>query len=125
AGQVFTAVMQAATQFDHFRLPEVFAGYDRSFAGKPVKYPVACNPQAWAAGSIPFMLASVLGLQPDAFNKRLSIRHPHLPDWLDWVKLRKVRIGDAEVELRFERSGAETLAAVTRRHGDIEVSVES
>ena len=48
ANQVFTAIMQAASKFEHFRLPEVFAGHDRGFATKPVKYPVACNPQAWA-----------------------------------------------------------------------------
>jgi glycogen debranching enzyme len=125
AAQVFTAVMQAATEFEHFRLPEVFAGYDRSFASKPVKYPVACNPQAWAAGSIPFMLASLLGLQPDAFNRRLHIRNPHLPDWLHWVKLHHLRVGEAEVDLRYERSAEHTLVAVTRKHGDLEVSVES
>jgi glycogen debranching enzyme len=125
ANQVFTALMQAATKFDHFRLPEVFAGYDRAFASKPVKYPVACNPQAWAAGSIPYMLASVLGLRPDAFNRRLHIQHPHLPDWLQWVTLRHLRIGDAEVDLRYERSGQGTLVAVTRKRGDLLVSVES
>jgi glycogen debranching enzyme len=125
ANQVFTAMMQAATQFRHFRLPEVFAGYDRSVASKPVKYPVACNPQAWAAGSIPYMLASTLGLRPDAFNRRLYIDHPHLPAWLEWVNLRQLRVGEAEVDLRYERSKGQTLVAVTRKHGDVEVSVRS
>jgi len=125
ANQVFTAIMQAATKFEHFRLPEVFAGYDRSFASKPVKYPVACNPQAWAAGSIPYMLASILGLRPDAFNRRLYIDYPQLPPWLDSVMVRQLRVGQAEVDLRYERSEDETLVAVTSKHGDIEVSVES
>jgi len=125
SGQVFTAIMQAATRFEHFRLPEVFAGYDRSLASRPVKYPVACNPQAWAAGSIPYMLASVLGLQPDAFNRRLRIRHPHLPSWLQWVAMRHLRVGEAEVDLRYERSEQQTLVAVTRKRGDLAVSVES
>src|SRR5262249_34511397 len=83
--ELFTAMMQAAARFEHFRLPEVFAGYDRSLASKPVAYPVACNPQAWAAGAMPFMLACALGLEPNAFNRLLRIRAPHLPDWLDWV----------------------------------------
>ena len=125
ANKVFTAVMQAATRFEHFRLPEVFAGYDRSISSTPVKYPVACNPQAWAAGSIPYMLASMLGLQPAGFNRQLRIRNPHLPDWLQWVSIRRVQVADAEVDLRYERSGEGTLVEVIRKRGDLVVSIES
>jgi hypothetical protein len=39
------------------------------------------------------------------------------------VALRHVRVGDGEVDLRYERSDDETLVAVTRKHGDIEVRV--
>src|SRR3712207_7987973 len=39
----------------------------------PVPYPVACRPQAWAAGSIPFLLTSGLGLIGDALDNRLRI----------------------------------------------------
>jgi glycogen debranching enzyme len=125
ANQVFSAIMQAASQFEHFRLPEVFAGYDRGLATRPVNYPVACNPQAWAAGSIPYMLACTLGLQPDAFHARLHVRHPCLPDWLNWVQLRQLRVGQAEVDLHYQRSEQGTLVAVTRRRGDLFVSVEA
>jgi glycogen debranching enzyme len=125
ANQVFTAITEAATKFEHFRLPEVFAGYDRAFASQPVKYPVACNPQAWAAGSVPYMLSSVLGLHPDAFNHRLRIRRPRLPNWLEWVSLRGLRVGQAEVDLEYRRSDPGTLVAVARKQGDLLVNVES
>ena len=125
ANQVFSAITQAATKFEHFRLPEVFAGYDRSFASQPVKYPVACNPQAWAAGAVPLMLNSILGLQPDAFRSRLRVHRPRLPEWLDWVALRGLRIGQAEVDLEYRRSPHGTLVAVTRKQGDLLVSVQS
>lgn len=124
ASQVFTAIMQAATNFEHFRLPEVFAGYGRSVSGRPIKYPVACNPQAWAAGSIPYMLVSMLGLHPDALHGRLDIRRPHLPDWLQWVAVRHLRVGGAEVDLRYERSDRQTLVAVERKRGELTVRVE-
>jgi glycogen debranching enzyme len=103
----------------------VFAGFDRSYASSPVQYPVACNPQAWAAGTVPSMLTSVLGLQPDAFAHRLRIRKPHLPAQLSWVELRDLRVGDAQVNLRYERSGATTLVAVTKRRGDLDVTIET
>jgi hypothetical protein len=112
AATVFTAIVQAAAQFEHFRLPEVFAGYDKSHASRPVAYPVACNPQAWSAGAVPYMLASSLGLRPDAWNHRLRIVRPHLPSWLREVTVRGLRVGQAEVELHFERTPRGTLVAL-------------
>jgi glycogen debranching enzyme len=124
ANRIFTGLMEAAAKFEHFRLPETFAGYDRDLSNQPVQYPVACNPQAWAAGTIPYMLQAALGLQPDAFNRRLRVVQPHLPDWLHWVVVRDLQVGVARVDLRFERAGACTLVAVLRKEGDLTVSVE-
>jgi glycogen debranching enzyme len=124
ASRVFTAIMDAAAEFDHFRLPELFAGHARGPASKPVTYPVACNPQAWAAGAIPFMLSSMLGLQPDAFNHCLHIRHALLPKWLNQVVLRGLRVGEAELDLRYERAADATVVVVTAKRGDVVVSVE-
>ena len=39
--------------------------------GREVQYPVACSPQAWAAGSMPYMLQHALGLHPHAFERQL------------------------------------------------------
>jgi glycogen debranching enzyme len=124
ANRVFTAMMQAAFQFEHFRLPELFAGYSRTDASRPAKYPVACSPQAWAAASVPYMLASVLGLVPEGFNHRLRIKRPCLPDWLEWVSLRHLRVAGAEVDLHYQRVDEGTVVAVTRKDGDLLVSIE-
>jgi glycogen debranching enzyme len=123
ASQVFTAIKDAATQFEHFRLPETFAGFDRGYASRPVKYPVACNPQAWAAGTLPYMLQTALGLQPEAFRHRLHVEHPDLPEWLHWVTIQGLRVGDAEVDLRYERTATQTLVAVADKRGDVAVTV--
>jgi glycogen debranching enzyme len=125
ATRVFSAIVHAATQFDQFRLPELFAGYDRGVASRPVQYPVACNPQAWAAGSVPFMLTSLLGLQPDAFNHQLHIRHPVLPEWLEWVNVRKLRVAEAEVDLRYERKRDGVKVTTLRTDGDLRVLVDN
>jgi hypothetical protein len=46
------------------RLPELFAGFDRSEFPRPVPYPSSCSPQAWSAGA-PLMIARhLLGLRP-------------------------------------------------------------
>ena len=48
-------LLAAAHHFPAYRLPELFCGFDRASTGAPVAYPVACSPQAWAAGA-PLML---------------------------------------------------------------------
>jgi glycogen debranching enzyme len=124
ANRCFSAMVQAASQFEHFRLPELFAGHDRGAASRPVRYPVAASPQAWAAGSMPFMLTSALGLCPDGFNRRLRIRRPCLPSWLDWVNVRHLRVADSEVDLNYRRLDEGTVVSVTRKSGRADVRVE-
>ena len=55
----------------------------RAEYGVPIRYPVACHPQAWAAGSIPFFLQVLFGLEADGFAPRLQVNRPILPDRAD------------------------------------------
>jgi hypothetical protein len=50
----------------------------------------------------------VLGLEPDAFTGTLRIVDPHLPAWLPWLEIQGLRLGEAKVDLRWERSKAHT-----------------
>ncbi len=120
---IFNGLYEAATRFEQYRLPELFAGFSQDEYGTPVRYPVACSPQAWSAGALPYLLQSVLGLAPDAFAGRLDVVRPRLPDWLDWVDLRGVQVGAGRVDLRYERSGGTTLTAVIRKEGALDVAI--
>jgi glycogen debranching enzyme len=122
--EILTGLYEAATRFDLYRLPELFAGFDRDTYGRPVRYPVACSPQAWAAGSLPYLLTAVLGIVPDAFASTLHIVRPRLPGWLDWVEIKGLTIGASHVDLRFERSEELTLAVVTSKSPDVQVKIE-
>ncbi|MEO6796683.1 MAG: glycogen debranching N-terminal domain-containing protein [Candidatus Dormibacter sp.] len=123
AVQVFSAIFEAATRFPHYRLPELFAGFSRDEYTTPVRYPVACSPQAWAAGAIPSLLQSVLGIVPDALGMQVHIRRPCLPPWLGSVVLRGLKVGDARLDLRFQRDGDDTLVALLDRKGDVSVRI--
>jgi glycogen debranching enzyme len=105
ATRVMSGLVDAATHFDHDRLPEVFAGFSRQQFAVPVHYPVACHPQAWAAGALPFMLESALGLTPDAFNHRLRIASPVLPDSVHTLSIEQLRVGEATARIVFARDG--------------------
>ena len=123
--RVFTAIYESASRFSGYRLPEVFAGFDRGDSPEPVRYPVACSPQAWAAGAIPFMLRTALGLEPDATENILRVVRPALPEWLGEVTVRGLKVGEATVDLLFRRRGDETSVVVLGQHGTLQVLVET
>jgi glycogen debranching enzyme len=125
ARRVMTGIFEAATYFSHYRLPELFSGFSREDYEVPVAYPVACHPQAWAAGSIPYMVETLLGLVPDAFDRRLRIVRPTLPDFVHELELRNLRVGEARADLRFERTeDARVAVDVLSIEGDLEVLVQ-
>jgi glycogen debranching enzyme len=121
---IFEGLLEAASRFDDYRLPELFAGFARAEFDEPVPYPVACQPQAWAAGSIPFLLKWGLGLSPDALAKRLAIVRPSLPRWLNRVEVSWLALGDARIDLVFERAGEQVTLADAHIEGDAEVVLE-
>lgn len=125
AQQVMKGIFEAATYFPDYRLPELFAGFSRQEYEVPVGYPVACHPQAWAAGLIPFMLQQMLGLVPDAFEKRLRVVRPSLPDFVHNLELRGLDVGDAQVDLRFETTtDMRTAVDVLKVEGDLDIFVQ-
>src|SRR5918997_4163738 len=122
--QIFEALLEAASNAEGYRLPELFAGFGRTEFETPVPYPVACQPQAWAAGAIPYLVTGGLGLVPDALQRRLRIQRPSLPSWLSRVEVRGLRIADASVDLLFERAGEGVALTDARIDGDVEVVLE-
>jgi glycogen debranching enzyme len=121
---IFEGLLEAASRFGDYRLPELFAGFRREEFDEPVPYPVACQPQAWAAGSIPSLLKWGLGLSPDALNKRLRVVRPSLPRWLERVEVTGLELGSSRIDLRFERAGEHVTLADARIDGDAEVILE-
>ena len=116
-------VFQAAQQFDEYRLPELFCGFDREESLHPVPYPVACSPQAWAAGASFLFVETMLGLRANAAANELELRHPNLPEWIGKVTLSNLRVGDAAVDLLFHRWRGTTSAEVLRKVGDLSVTI--
>jgi glycogen debranching enzyme len=120
---LFTSMYEAASFYPNYRLPELFGGFQRGEYDVPIKYPVACSPQAWSAGTIPYMLSAALGLIPDALSRRLTLYKPKLPPWLGTVRIGRLIVGDAHVQLEFRRVGDSTLVNVVGKRGDLEVHI--
>jgi glycogen debranching enzyme len=125
--RVLEDMLDAAASFHAYRLPELFAGFSRADYEDPIPYPVACSPQAWAAGALPSMITAGLGLVPDGLNRKLRVRRPTLPRHVDRLTIQGLRIADARVDLRFERVGGRSAAVAltdARIDGDVEVLLE-
>jgi glycogen debranching enzyme len=119
AGGLFDAVLH----FDGLRMPELFCGFPRLIGYGPTRYPVACSPQAWAAGVVFHLLSGMLGLEPDARANRLSLVRPALPAWLNWVELRGIRLRDSSIDLRVSRGRQGAAVEILGLRGDAEVAV--
>jgi glycogen debranching enzyme len=123
---VFEGLLDAAAHFNEYRLPELFAGFTRAPYEEPVPYPVACSPQAWASGALPFTLTAGLGLVPDGLQRTLRIRRPSLPRHVARLELHGLRLAGARIDLLFERAGRAHGVALTdvQIDGDVDVVLE-
>jgi glycogen debranching enzyme len=122
--RVFVGLVDAATHFDSVRLPELFGGFPRDDYGVPVPYPVACQPQAWAAGTMPYFLTILLGLEPEGFENRLRVVRPVFPDFVNHIDIQNLRVGSARADLRFERVDGKITVNVLKNDGKFDLVVE-
>ncbi|EGL16249.1 MULTISPECIES: amylo-alpha-1,6-glucosidase [unclassified Paenibacillus] len=109
---VMQGLLKASQAFEYARLPELFCGYDDSL-GYPVKYPVACSPQAWAAGTSLTFVQAMLGIVPDALKRRVTLKPALLPDMSE-LEVDRLRIGGGRLHLLLKRDA---------RTGRVDVSV--
>ncbi|MBO9540915.1 amylo-alpha-1,6-glucosidase [bacterium] len=119
------SLYQASLHFPYYRLPELFCGFPKEGdLDRPVPYPVACSPQAWAAGTIFLLLQSALGIVPDAAGNALRIVQPQLPTWLEEVRIDGLRIGQSKLDLQFMQYSGITTARVLSKEGRVKVLIE-
>ncbi len=123
ANRIAEGIFAASGCFARGQLPELWAGLDRATTFWPVIYPKANVPQAWAAGSIPMLLRAILGIEPDPERRCLRL-NPTLPDWLDDITIRRLKVFDGCVDLRFRGTGTETSFEVLRTSGVLAVEPE-
>jgi glycogen debranching enzyme len=121
---IFEGLLEAASQFSNYRLPELFAGFSRTEYESPVPYPVACRPQAWAAGAIPYLMQWGFGLTAEGFDRRLRLIRPSLPRWINRVEVPGIPLAGASIDLRFERARETVTLADARIDGKVEVVAE-
>ena len=119
--KVMTGLFEVSLVLDFHRLPELFCGFVRRPGQGLTRYPVACNPQAWAAGS-PFMaLQACLGLSIIASERKVIFQNPILPRFVGEMQIKNLKVGTASVDLLLRRHDFDVGITVIRREGQVEV----
>jgi len=121
ARRILSGLLDAAIVLELRRLPELFCGFPRRPQTPPTLYPVACSPQAWAAGSVFLLLQSCLGLHISAENSRITFYYPTLPEAVEKVHLKNLTVGNGSADLVVTRNRDAVSVSIGKRIGNIEV----
>ncbi|MGH9869956.1 MAG: amylo-alpha-1,6-glucosidase [Candidatus Polarisedimenticolia bacterium] len=120
---VMNCLFDATYLGDMRRLPELFCGFTRRPGEGPTLYPVACAPQAWAAGAVFMLLRAVLGLSIDVPHTQLRFFSPVLPPYLNELRLQNLRVGRGHVDVVLHRYRDDVGVSILRREGPVDVVV--
>ncbi len=115
--RIFEGLIEAAIYDEFRRLPELFCGFSRRRNRGPTAYPVACSPQAWAAAAPFALVAAATGLDLDHDGDMVRLSSPVLPNFLQQMSLRGLRIAGSRLDLDLSRVGGDVTTAVERREG--------
>ena len=124
AGKILSGLFEASL-FVEYRLPELFCGFARLEGGGPVPYPVACSPQSWSAASVFLLLQAMLGMKIQAAASRLSFIRPALPDFLDTLEVKNLKVGSGAVDVLVHRRARYAIVEIEQRDGAVEVFTEN
>jgi glycogen debranching enzyme len=119
--EILTGQFDASLFMDLHRLPELFCGFPRRPGSGPTLYPVACSPQAWAAGTVFLLVQSCLGLAVKGTEPQVHFSFPLLPPFLREVRILNLQVGQASIDLLLQRHGQDVGITVLRREGHVEV----
>ncbi|HLK89387.1 MAG TPA: amylo-alpha-1,6-glucosidase [Polyangia bacterium] len=121
--RLFESMLAASETVDLHRLPELFCGFARRPGEGPTLYPVACAPQAWAAGAVFLLLGSALGITVDGVRGEVSLVHPVLPPTIGDLSINGLVVGSGRVDLLLENHPHDVGLTVLRREGEVSVVV--
>lgn len=103
ASSLLRGALDAAETFAH-RLPEMYAGEQRTEGGAPLPHPAACRPAATAAAAGLLLLTTLAGVRPDVPAGTVTLR-PVRSAPLGEIGLTGLRVAGAPFSVRVGRLG--------------------
>jgi glycogen debranching enzyme len=121
--RIMDGLLHAAVNLHTGSLPELFCGFPREERLGPVPYPVACHPQAWSAASVFMLVQAMLGMRVMGFDHKLIMKAPVLPQWLDWLEVKNLKVGDGAVSFVVRRPYETPEIEIIEQRGMVNVEV--
>ncbi|MEI7474871.1 MAG: amylo-alpha-1,6-glucosidase [bacterium] len=123
--RIATGMFESARLMSYKRLPELFCGFPRKYNRQdpPVMYPVACIPQAWAAGSIFMLMQAFLNLIPDAQKREITLNNSLLPSWSEYLKLTNLKVGQAYIDIEFRKTNKSIVIDILDKRGKVDIII--
>ena len=75
----------------------------------------------WAAAAPFLLIQACLGLTLRGRDKRVVFERPCLPEGIPHLSIHGLRVGDASVDLMFERQGDTARVQVLEKQGEVDV----
>lgn len=113
AGALTRGILDAAAGFGH-RLPEMYAGEQRTADGVPVPHPAACRPAAVAAAGAVQILIAQAGIRPDAPAGTVAVR-PLAGAPLGAMQFTNLSVAEEPFAVRISRLGMGVVEAAADR----------
>jgi glycogen debranching enzyme len=123
AMKIFSAMLDVSELMELRRLPELFCGFHRrSHSEGPTLYPVACSPQAWAAGAVYLLIDACLGVTFNPGERSIGIRGECLPDFVRDLTITNLRLGDESCDVKLEQDGGALRLRILRKTSGITIA---
>jgi glycogen debranching enzyme len=121
--EVFDGLLAALTSSGDVRVPELYCGFQRRDNGRMTPYPVACAPQAWSSAALLGFVRILLGLRVDARSRRVCFENPVLPEWLDWIEVRRLPVLGKSMDFLTIRGRTSCAVEILEKPAELQVQV--
>ncbi|HEX2394866.1 MAG TPA: amylo-alpha-1,6-glucosidase, partial [Bacteroidales bacterium] len=119
--RISAALFDASLFMENQRMPELFCGFTRRKGEAPTSYPVACSPQSWSVASVFLIIQSFLGLQINEYENLIRFYKPGLPDFIDFMIIRKLKFGKLNLDIQFSRAAQGISIALLNKELDVKI----
>ena len=120
---VFTSILNALETTADSRVPELLCGFERTNGSRPIPYPTACSPQAWASGAMLHFVRTMLGLSVEGAGSRVLFDDPVLPSWLKWIEVRDLSVPGGSMDFTAVRGRSSCSIEVLSKPDSVRVLV--
>ncbi len=126
--RLFTAALSLFLMQNHQpnqQPPEPYSSLQEIDQQQSEEYSVPYSAPTWSSGGILPLVQMMVNLEADEPGNTLRIIDPALPETVNYLSFKNLRVGPTLLDLEFERFGSTTACRVSKKRGDLRVVIEA